>query len=105
MPRKACFVTVGATASFEALIRAVYDPQFLRSLADTGYTKLVVQCGKGGTKLCDALLSEALKHASFGITVSSFEFTQHMMQDMRIAKAEDGRDEGVVLCHAGIDMS
>jgi beta-1,4-N-acetylglucosaminyltransferase len=102
MPCKTCFVTVGATASFDALIRALYDPQFLHALAETGYTDLTIQCGKGGKELCDRLLAEAREQGRYGISVAAFEFTQDMMQEMRVAKAEGGREEGVVLCHAGM---
>jgi UDP-N-acetylglucosamine transferase subunit ALG13 len=105
MPQKTCFVTVGATASFEALVRAIYQPHFLHALAEHGYTDLTIQCGKGGKELCDMLLAEAKDHGPYGIGVATFEFTQNMMQEMRVAKAEGGREEGVVLCHAGTLIS
>jgi beta-1,4-N-acetylglucosaminyltransferase len=101
MPCKTCFVTVGATASFDTLIRAIYNPQFLHALAETGYTDLTIQCGKGGKHLCDSLLAEAREQGQYGISVAAFEFTQDMIQEMRVAKAEEGREEGIVLCHAG----
>jgi beta-1,4-N-acetylglucosaminyltransferase len=105
MSRKTCFVTVGATASFEALIRAIYEPHFLHTLAEHGYTDLTIQCGKGGEQLCDLLLVKAKGQGPYGIRVVAFEFTQNMMLEMRVAKAEGEREEGVVLCHAGTLMA
>ena len=101
MAPKACFVTIGATAAFDALIKAVLDPSFLRALQNHGYTYLVVQFGKDGQELFESLVKKATESGSYGLRVDGFAFTQNMMQEMRIAKAEDGREEGVVLCHAG----
>lgn len=42
------FVTVGTTL-FDALIQAVDTPAFKRVLLDKGYSKLVIQYGKGRT--------------------------------------------------------
>lgn len=101
MSRKACFITVGATASFDSLIQAALQPAFLGALAITGYTELAIQYGKGGKELFNRYLEEAKEQGPYGINVIAFEFTQNMMQEMRIATAEEGREEGVVLCHAG----
>ncbi|KAF4181370.1 hypothetical protein CNMCM7927_000678 [Aspergillus lentulus] len=43
---KVCFVTVGATASFEELVRAALDPSFVTALEKNGYSHLLVQYGK-----------------------------------------------------------
>jgi beta-1,4-N-acetylglucosaminyltransferase len=102
MPPKAIFITVGATASFDALIRAALQPGFLRTLSRTGYSELFIQYGKGGKELFDKYLAEAQEHGPYEISVAAFEFTQNMMQSMRVAKAENGREEGLVLCHAGM---
>ncbi|KAF2426472.1 family 28 putative glycosyltransferase [Tothia fuscella] len=101
MPSKAIFITVGATASFDALIQAVLQSTFLHTLARMGYSELFIQYGQGGKELFNRLLEEAQEHGPYGIAVEAFEFTQNMMQSMRVAKAERGREEGVVLCHAG----
>jgi len=101
MPTKACFVTIGATSSFDALIKAVLRPSFLHALKAAGYTNLTVQYGQGGKELFERLIVESQEHGPYGIVVEGFEFTNQMMNEMRVAKPEDGRAEGVVLCHAG----
>jgi beta-1,4-N-acetylglucosaminyltransferase len=101
-PAKIVFVTIGATAAFDALIQAILQPTFLRALKATAYTKLIVQYGRGGKELFEKLVHEAEEQGPYGLTVEGFEFTQDMTREMRAAKAENGREEGVVLCHAGL---
>lgn len=105
-PQKTIFVTVGATASFDALIRATLDPSFLRTLADNGYTQLIIQFGTGGAKLFRTLCKEAQSQGPYGLTVEGFDLTDDMMGEMRVVQksTKGGRErvEGVVLCHAGI---
>ncbi|KAI9788416.1 MAG: N-acetylglucosaminyldiphosphodolichol N-acetylglucosaminyltransferase catalytic subunit alg13 [Peltula sp. TS41687] len=43
--KKTCFVTIGATARFDGLIKAVLSRAFLQSLAELHYTDLLVQYG------------------------------------------------------------
>jgi beta-1,4-N-acetylglucosaminyltransferase len=105
MPTKACFVTIGATSSFDALIKAVLRPSFLHALKAAGYTNLTLQYGQGGKELFERLIVESQEHGPYGIVVEGFEFTNQMMNEMRIAKPEDGRAEGVVLCHAGMGQT
>jgi beta-1,4-N-acetylglucosaminyltransferase len=45
---KTCFVTVGATAPFDELIKAILEPKFLKALHDADYTELLVQHGYEG---------------------------------------------------------
>ena len=40
-----CFVTVGATASFQKLLSDILEPQFLDCLGSRGFGELVVQTG------------------------------------------------------------
>jgi len=101
-PPKIIFVTIGATASFDALIRAALHPAFLHTLSKTGYTKLIIQFGRGGDALFRSLCMEAQSQGPYGLSVEGLEFTDDMMDEMRVAKKENGREEGVVLCHAGI---
>jgi beta-1,4-N-acetylglucosaminyltransferase len=99
---KIIFVTIGATASFDALIRATLQPTFLHTLTDNGYTKLIIQFGRGGDVLFQSLCMEAQSQGPYGLSVEGFEFTDDMMEEMRVVKKEEeGREEGVVLCHAG----
>jgi beta-1,4-N-acetylglucosaminyltransferase len=100
-PTKVIFVTIGATASFDALIRATLQPSFFHALTDNGYTKLIIQFGRGGSDLFRELCTSAQSQGPYGLSVEGFEFTNDMMSEMRVAKAEKGNEEGVVLCHAG----
>jgi len=101
MAEKFCFITVGATASFDALIRAVFEPTFLQALRDLGYTNLLVQFGKDGKELFRTLAEAAGRSGTYGLKIQGFDFTSKMRETMRIAKGELGRKDGVVLCHAG----
>ena len=97
-----CFVTVGATAAFDALIRAVLEPTFLRSLAKHGYTNLLIQFGKDGRELFTSLAEAAGKSGTYGLTVQGFDLTKQLRETMRITSGVAGRLEGVVICHAGL---
>jgi beta-1,4-N-acetylglucosaminyltransferase len=102
---KTIFCTIGATASFDALIRATLAPTFLHTLEQHAYTKLIIQFGRGGADLFKTLCTEAQSQGPYGLVVEGFEFTDDMMGEMRVVKGEGGREEGVVLCHAGIHDS
>lgn len=108
-PPKRCFVTVGATASFTDLIRAVLEPQFLEALSQQGYTELRVQYGKGGNKTFDDyswVLSDELR-TRFGIAITGFDFNKDGLQEeLLAAKRVHGKSqyrgvEGCVISHAG----
>ncbi|QDS67885.1 hypothetical protein FKW77_008062 [Venturia effusa] len=102
---KALFTTIGATASFPSLIKAVLAPCFLRAASSHGYTKLVIQFGRGGEALFKESCVKAQRDGPYGLTVEGFDLTDDMMGEMRVVKASnrEGRErqEGVVLCHAG----
>lgn len=101
-PKKLCFVTIGATASFDSLISACLEPRFLEALAGAGYTHLVVQYGKEGKSLYDRAVSESVRTKELGVSVTGFDFNRNGLgQEMRAAKGEAGGVEGVVISHAG----
>lgn len=112
-PAKRCFVTVGATASFTSLVRAVLDPAFLEALHEHAYTELRVQYGKDGKKLFEDLVWMMADDPEkrLGLTISGFDFKQEGLQaEMLLAKKVYGRDgkkgdlngiEGCVISHAG----
>ncbi|KAJ9641061.1 N-acetylglucosaminyldiphosphodolichol N-acetylglucosaminyltransferase catalytic subunit alg13 [Coniosporium tulheliwenetii] len=101
-PKKLCFVTIGATASFDSLISACLEPRFLEALAGTGYTHLVVQYGKEGKGLYDRAVSKSSRVKDLGISITGFDFNRNGLgQEMRAAKGESGGVEGVVISHAG----
>ncbi|KAL2045152.1 hypothetical protein N7G274_002233 [Stereocaulon virgatum] len=102
--RKLCFVTIGATAAFDALIKAALSPPFLEALKIFGYTDLRLQHGKDGRLVLEEFYrsSGTTSEEGDGITISAFDFNkQGLGSDMRAAKGEDSKTEGVVISHAG----
>lgn len=96
-PGKRCFVTIGATAAFDALIEAVLEPSVLSQLASAGYTQLLVQYGKDGRKLFENLTTGE-EQKSFGIGFAGFDFDANGLSDY-MAQARDSG--GCVISHAG----
>lgn len=100
-PRKLCFVTIGATASFNSLISACLEPTFLSTLSNAGYTHLLVQYGKGGKDIFDRFEAKTESVKPSGLTVAGFDFKSGLMQELRSARGMPGDHEGVVISHAG----
>ena len=99
-PQKVCFVTVGATASFDALIKATLSPPFLEALKTYDYTHLRLQHGKDGQKVPEEFYSA--NTGTQDLEISGFDFNrQGLGFEMRAAKGEDNRQEGVIVSHAG----
>lgn len=105
--QKVCFVTVGATANFDSLIKATLSPQFLRVLKTHNYTDLRLQYGKDGQKMldefsrCNVVMSEEVQ----GLSISGFDFNkQGLGYEMRAAKGDGNGVEGVVISHAGTNL-
>lgn len=99
--RKLSFVTIGATASFDGLIKAVLSRPFLRALREANYTDLLLQHGNEGEKILQEYVHSNDEH--HGINIRGFKFNQKGLgQEMRAAKGERGYAEGVVISHAGI---
>ncbi|KIV98589.1 uncharacterized protein PV09_09623 [Verruconis gallopava] len=101
MLERYCFVTVGATAAFDALVRAVLDASFLQALAKQGYTNILVQFGKDGRQLFTDLAVAIGRNGIYGLKVQGFDLTRKLREAMRLTRAEQGRREGIVICHAG----
>lgn len=110
LPRKRCFVTIGATAPFDDLLRALFRPSFLQALHEAYYTELRVQYGKEGQAVYEECASGLLNIAKkgLGIEISGFGFnTDGLAEEMLAAKGhptarEKGEaSEGVVISHAG----
>ncbi|KAL1638579.1 N-acetylglucosaminyldiphosphodolichol N-acetylglucosaminyltransferase catalytic subunit alg13 [Diplodia intermedia] len=101
--KKVCFVTIGATATFDELVRACTQPDFLRSLAQAGYTHLLVQYGKN-RRLWKEVSADNESLGQYGVDVSGFSFRENgLAAQMQLAKGHpaDGSREGVVVSHAG----
>lgn len=106
--QKTCFVTIGATASFTQLIKAVLAVPFLSALKDQGYTELLVQYGDNGKKVYEPLAKMATEvMGNSGVKVSGFDLDKAGLgRYMRQAKGtgstkNEQATEGVVISHAG----
>ncbi|KAL8974163.1 MAG: hypothetical protein Q9197_001608 [Variospora fuerteventurae] len=98
MVQKICFVTIGATASFDQLLQAVLSGEFFQALEALKYTHLLLQYGKNGKRFLEEL-GNINRH---GIEISGFDFnTKGLGQEMWSTKAAKDRAEGVVVSHAG----
>jgi hypothetical protein len=104
---KVCFVTIGATASFDRLLKAVLERSFLQALHDARYTDLLIQYGKeGGKAIYDGFVTTECDDAkqNLGIEITGFDFNAGGLgQEMRKAKGnpKNGSEEGLVISHAG----
>lgn len=102
---KVCFVTIGATTSFDSLIKAALSPPFLQALQTHGYTELCLQHGKEGRAIVDTFMkrADAAGTERHGINISGFDFNKKGLgREMRAAKGGGGGGaEGIVISHAG----
>ncbi|KAL9608401.1 MAG: hypothetical protein Q9167_006764 [Letrouitia subvulpina] len=104
MVSRTCFVTIGATASFDQLINATLSPDFLQALQASDYTTLTLQYGKNGQQILEEFRETVAsgRRRDYGIEVTGFDFNkQGLGQQMKTAKAGKSRQEGVVISHAG----
>ena len=103
--KKLCFVTIGATAGFDALIKATLSDTFLGTLSTAGYTHLRLQYGQDGRRILDDFLDTHTHEAGMlnGISISGFDFKRNGLgADMAEARGgPNGGVEGVVISHAG----
>jgi beta-1,4-N-acetylglucosaminyltransferase len=101
---KLCFVTIGATAPFNALVRAALEPDFLKSLSEAGYTRLRIQYGDQSGEQIFGTQSQALEdtEVDHGLEISGFAFKQEgLREEMREVKGSSLQSEGMVISHAG----
>ncbi|KAI6853006.1 hypothetical protein KC343_g10540 [Hortaea werneckii] len=101
---KTCFVTIGATASFAALIRSALSSDTLSALSKLGYTDLVVQYGQDGKELFDSAMQQVKTAGGSNVNVTGFDLDKAGLgKYMRQAKGGGSRggQEGVVVSHAG----
>ena len=103
---KLCFVTVGATASFELLLRTVLDEPFLSALQQHGYTHLLVQYGKDGQPIFENFIQSNPpgSEACHGIEIGGFDFNPAgLREEMCLAQTntELGQNGGMIMSHAG----
>lgn len=108
--RKRCFVTIGATASFDGLIRGVLEPSFLQALQDENYTELRIQYGKEGKRLFeDNLWSVSTESplGKYGLDITGFDFNKSGLRNEMLAARGAAVEDivqgttGSVVSHAG----
>ena len=101
---KLCFVTVGATASFEALLEQVLTSEFLETLADRDYTHLLLQYGKDGEKIYNNFLQSGVSH--HGLTLGGFDFKPSIEPEMVMTteREKPQQERGLVICHGGMAL-
>lgn len=101
---KRCFVTIGATAPFNSLIKAVLEPGFVTELRRAGYTELRIQYGDHeGEEIFRARAKELREWpvgAGFDITGFGFNKTG-LREELTAVKGRSSEDEGMVISHAG----
>lgn len=105
LPKKVCFVTIGATASFATLIRAVLTSAFFAALQTHRYTDLLVQYGADGEELYATELRKVQDTGLYvGITTTGFGLdAAGLGAHMQLAKSGGNKGlEGVVISHAGM---
>lgn len=104
---KLCFVTVGATASFELLLQTVLDEPFLGVLKQHGYTHLLVQYGKEGQPIFENFVQNnpSGSETRHGIEIGGFDFNPAgLREEMCLAQTntELGQNGGMIISHAGM---
>lgn len=95
---KVCFVTIGATAAFDSLLRAVLSESFIQALVEFGYTDVQVQYGADGYSLFHQYSKRdpSIISSSSNINITGFDFRKAGLgAEMGAAR------NGVVISHAG----
>lgn len=105
-PRKLCFVTVGATASFNSLIRETLEEPFLEALQENNYTDILIQYGRQGEEIFNSFMRKDGANAKrkYGLKFTGFDFNVNgLRREICSAKADQAanRREGLVISHAG----
>lgn len=103
-PGKRCFVTVGATAPFNSLIKAALQPDFITALRSAGYKQLRIQYGDQSGEVVFrrqiSILSD--RSADAGVEITGFGFKQEgLREEMGAVKGSGPPNEGMVISHAG----
>jgi beta-1,4-N-acetylglucosaminyltransferase len=98
-----CFVTTGATAPFTALIESVLSPSTLDTLAQSGYTHLLVQYGTAKDvfdKAADIGRGHLQQAASKpGLVIDGIDFNPDGLQaQFKLVQ----QSKGLVVSHAGM---
>ncbi|PGH15329.1 hypothetical protein AJ79_02495 [Helicocarpus griseus UAMH5409] len=104
--QKVCFVTVGATAPFNALALEVLSEPFLEALQRDHYTDLLIQHGQLGEGVFQEFKkqNEAMVKEKYGLDVKGFDFNLKGLKDEILSVKADtkaNKAEGLIVSHAG----
>jgi beta-1,4-N-acetylglucosaminyltransferase len=107
-PRRTCFVTIGATATFHSLVAAALSSDFLHALHEHGFTNLLIQYGQGSRLYEDfTQLNPPESEGRHDLVIEGFNFNKRGLDsELQLAKGARSRShgparEGVVISHAG----
>lgn len=102
--RKRCFVTIGATAPFNSLIKAVLADDFINQLQQLGYNELRIQYGDHEGEAIYKKRIEDLQSrlSNDGFAITGFGFDKSgLSQEILAVKGRSPETEGTVISHAG----
>jgi beta-1,4-N-acetylglucosaminyltransferase len=103
-PTKICLVTVGATASFNALVAAALSSAFLQALSEAQYTRLIIQYGETGQSFFEAHLQKARDDAHgelpAGLAIEGFGYRAGDFKEV-VQRVTEGVG-GMLIAHAGL---
>lgn len=101
---KRCFVTIGATASFNSLVRAVLSAEFIKALEQAKYTELRIQYGdhEGEAIFRSRVEDLSIASGAGALTITGFGFdATGLKAEMIAVKGQNKEHEGLVVSHAG----
>jgi beta-1,4-N-acetylglucosaminyltransferase len=106
---KRCFVTIGATAPFNSLIKEVLGIDFIRELQRAGYTELRIQYGDHEGEAIFKARKDELKtflEADINVDITGFGFDRTgLNNEIAAVKGHSAETEGMVISHAGESSS
>ena len=106
-PHKHLLLTVGATATFPALVHLLTKPALLTDLHRRGFTHIHVQTGPASSQSwLDVFLAEMqLAEAAYRMHIEVFPHKDSLCDDMVLCQAcvdsRPPRTQGLILAHAG----
>lgn len=101
---RCCFVTVGATASFRALLSEISTPQFLQTLQENGYSNLRIQTGWDDWEWFCHRVQKLTYPELHGLHITTFPITETIKDEMlRTRGALNGQLAGCVIGHCGMN--
>jgi len=104
-PGRKCVVTVGATATFPALVDEVSTPEFLSTLDNFGFEIVEIQCGDDVKRVQDRVHSAMQKAGSLKLKIAVFNRVPDLWRHYVDCRGSKDHPAGVVIGHAGEEYS